>query len=476
MRSVLKSLRRRVRSVLGRPARPGALQQLLALVRSEATGNPAYLELCIELGLGQRARAALQDHPGLAPTVSTRIRLAMLEGDTAQALAQARVLLTAHGDDTPARAELAAIVDTLAPVCAQTCLEMIRRYDLVHAAEPALLAQTGQHAAALARAAELGRVLGPDRWLLEANLSGDRGLALAGLNRYLGEHGLGAVDLIAPDRPLSVNNLRAATTAPIPARRAATTSVVMTAHQCADHLDSAVQSVLRQTHADLELIVVDDASRDDTWARLRALAAADARIRPVRVDRNIGTYAAKNLGLEMATGEFVAFQDADDWSHPERFERCVAALAQDRRRIAVSAHYVRLDGDGFFRSSKVWPLTRWTPNSLLFRRSAVIERIGCFHENRFGSDSEYVSRLRAAFGPDACLKLPQPLVLAAHRPQSLMTAQDTGVDAQGVSSVRSRFQEDWTEELLQRLLAHASLHRAAQIGTARHQQAQLQRA
>jgi glycosyltransferase involved in cell wall biosynthesis len=238
----------------------------------------------------------------------------------------------------------------------------------------------------------------------------------------------------------------------------------MTCYDCAPYIDSAIRSVLDQAHGNLELIAVDDASRDNTWERLEAAAAMDDRVRAIRLQGNVGTYAAKNVGLALAQGEYLAFQDADDWSCPERFSRCMELLRRRPWVEAVVCEYVRLQDDGHFWSSLVWPLQRRTPNSVLFRRR-VLARLGFFDEHRFGSDSEFVARLQAAFGPRALYRLAQPLIVAAKRDNSLMTAPSTGLDTLGRSQARADFQEAWTEQLLRRALGGESFHRSAQRGT-----------
>jgi glycosyltransferase involved in cell wall biosynthesis len=70
---------------------------------------------------------------------------------------------------------------------------------------------------------------------------------------------------------------------------------------------------------------------------LRAAAALGDRIRLVKLAVNAGTYAARNAGLEAAGGEFAAFQDSDDWSHPRRLELQVRPMLEDRRLVATTS-------------------------------------------------------------------------------------------------------------------------------------------
>ena len=84
---------------------------------------------------------------------------------------------------------------------------------------------------------------------------------------------------------------------------------------CFNHarfLADSVDGVLRQTYPDVELIIVDDCSRDGSWAAISELARKDQRIKPVRHEQNQGASKSRNDGLEMAAGDFIAFCDADD--------------------------------------------------------------------------------------------------------------------------------------------------------------------
>ncbi|MCW3002650.1 MAG: hypothetical protein JWQ20_1948 [Conexibacter sp.] len=97
-------------------------------------------------------------------------------------------------------------------------------------------------------------------------------------------------------------------------------SVITPAHDNAVTIDATMASVAAQGYPDWELIVCDDASSDDTAARVQAAAATDPRIRLVHTDSNVGPAGARNRALESATGELVAFLDADDRLDPRYLE------------------------------------------------------------------------------------------------------------------------------------------------------------
>ncbi len=102
-------------------------------------------------------------------------------------------------------------------------------------------------------------------------------------------------------------------------------SVIVAAYNVAKYVGTALQSALSQTISDIEVIVIDDGSSDDTRAIVERLAVQDARIRFAALAKNEGVSAARNRGLDMAQGTWIAVVDADDWMAPERLSRLVVA-------------------------------------------------------------------------------------------------------------------------------------------------------
>jgi succinoglycan biosynthesis protein ExoO len=100
-------------------------------------------------------------------------------------------------------------------------------------------------------------------------------------------------------------------------------TVVMANHNGARHLAAAVRSVLDQSLSDLELVVVDDASSDDSLAVIAEAALADPRVRTIRQGVNGGPAAARNRALAAARGRWIAVVDSDDLMAPDRLERLV---------------------------------------------------------------------------------------------------------------------------------------------------------
>jgi glycosyltransferase involved in cell wall biosynthesis len=109
-------------------------------------------------------------------------------------------------------------------------------------------------------------------------------------------------------------------------------------------LRQSVTSVLDQTCTDLELVVVDDASTDDTARIAEELAEQDPRVRIVRRERSGGPAAARNSGIASGAGRFLAFCDADDLWLPEKLQRQLD-LARTSGASLLYCGYHRVDAD-----------------------------------------------------------------------------------------------------------------------------------
>lgn len=112
-----------------------------------------------------------------------------------------------------------------------------------------------------------------------------------------------------------------------------TVSVVIPAYDAGSYVGAAVRSVLAQTHSALECIVVDDGSTDDTAAIVEAIG--DERVRVLREPHRGSVSLARNRGIEVSTGELIAFLDADDIWHPDKL-LCQVELFRRRPEVCIA--------------------------------------------------------------------------------------------------------------------------------------------
>ncbi|MBY5789496.1 glycosyltransferase [Rhizobium leguminosarum bv. viciae] len=112
-------------------------------------------------------------------------------------------------------------------------------------------------------------------------------------------------------------------------------SVIIPCFNAEDFIGEAIESALKQTIADLEVIVIDDASMDGSRGIISAKASEDSRVVPIFLERNAGPAAARNVAWTRLTGTWVTLLDADDLFLPDRLERLVSfAETQDADVVA----------------------------------------------------------------------------------------------------------------------------------------------
>jgi glycosyltransferase involved in cell wall biosynthesis len=182
-------------------------------------------------------------------------------------------------------------------------------------------------------------------------------------------------------------------------------SVVIGAYNNAGTLEEAMRSMLGQTLGDLELLVVDDGSADDSRAVAERVARDDDRVRVLGLPANVGIARSLNQALAAVRAPVVAIQDADDFSAPERLERQLAVLDARPEVAVVGSRMREVDGSGaevaprtLFRAGDVNDvLLRFNPipnTSAAFRRD-VVRALGGY-DDRYRFAMEYDLWLRVA--------------------------------------------------------------------------------
>lgn len=111
-------------------------------------------------------------------------------------------------------------------------------------------------------------------------------------------------------------------------------SVIIPIYKVEPYLDACIDSVVKQTYTDMEIILVDDGSPDNCPAMCDAWAKRDSRIRVIH-EENKGQSAARNNGLDIATGDFIAFADSDDRLEPDILEKALARQQRDDADLVI---------------------------------------------------------------------------------------------------------------------------------------------
>ncbi|MDG4861397.1 glycosyltransferase family 2 protein, partial [Streptomyces sp. T-3] len=123
-------------------------------------------------------------------------------------------------------------------------------------------------------------------------------------------------------------------------------SVIVPAFKVQAYLHEALESVLRQSYADLELIAVDDCSPDASGAIIDEFAAADPRVKAVHLKENVGLGRARNAGIERASGDYLIFLDSDDTLTPDALQAIADRLKETDSPDVLVYDYARTYWNG----------------------------------------------------------------------------------------------------------------------------------
>lgn len=256
---------------------------------------------------------------------------------------------------------------------------------------------------------------------------------LGRVNRLYRDNGLCEVERRDASRALSLDNVRGTTALSAGRADGPLVSVLVPAFDAEDSLEYSVRSMLEQTHANVEVVVVDDRSPDGTAAVAQALADEDARVKLVRHEVNAGPYAARNTALALATGEYVTVHDSDDWSHPELLERQLAAL-EGRGVIATFSRLARVNPNLEFQLRPYRPMLEpihWNYTCMLMRRDRLQE-LGGWDPVQAHADHELIQRVKELAGDSALVEVVPEVPLSLFRQDAHCVTERPGTSLRSV--------------------------------------------
>lgn len=147
-------------------------------------------------------------------------------------------------------------------------------------------------------------------------------------------------------------------------------SVVMSVYNGAEYLSEAIDSILAQTFPDFELIIIDDASSDDSQAIINGYT--DKRIRLLINESNLGLPASLNKGIRYAQGKYIVRMDSDDISLPDRIEKQVRFMDAHPDIAASSGNYYMIDSFGNISKNIFGRIRSHKMNEKMLQRYALI--------------------------------------------------------------------------------------------------------
>jgi len=171
-------------------------------------------------------------------------------------------------------------------------------------------------------------------------------------------------------------------------------SVIIPNYNNDSHIKKTVLSVLNNTYKNLEVIVIDDCSTDQSMNILLQNFGNNGRVKIYSTQINSGTYYCRNLGILMSSGYYIGFVDGDDYILPEKYEYEIKKLDELNKEKLLYWGY----GTGFNRIyyedniDNIIEIKKSNYYNYIFYRK-LYNKIGYYHDNRFGADSEFIKRL-----------------------------------------------------------------------------------
>jgi len=136
-------------------------------------------------------------------------------------------------------------------------------------------------------------------------------------------------------------------------------SVIICAYNAEKYIETAINSILRQTYTNIEVLILDDTSTDSTFQIIQEAAKKDGRIRYIRLSENGGLANARKIGLENARYDWILFIDADDIAMPEMLSTQIEAVTQEPDLIAVGtyAYYIGENEEKILGIQSIGPIS-----------------------------------------------------------------------------------------------------------------------
>lgn len=117
-------------------------------------------------------------------------------------------------------------------------------------------------------------------------------------------------------------------------------SIITPAYNAEQYIAETIKSVQNQTFSDWEMIIVDDCSTDDTYKLSYSFSEKDNRIKIIQHEKNCGVAAARNTALDAAKGDYIAFLDSDDMWMPEKLEKQLAFMENNRYALTYTKYQI----------------------------------------------------------------------------------------------------------------------------------------
>lgn len=182
-------------------------------------------------------------------------------------------------------------------------------------------------------------------------------------------------------------------------------SVIMPTYNAERYLRSSINSILNQTYQNFELIIIDDCSTDATPTILEEYSEKDDRVKTITNRKNLGPAKSRNKGIKMARGKYIAVQDSDDISLPERLERQVEYLERNKDVVILGTSAYIIDDEGEPIGEDTVPVEDKKIRKILSRRNCLYHGSVMFHRKKVESLGFYREKFKYAHDLDLYLRV-----------------------------------------------------------------------
>lgn len=322
----------------------------------------------------------------------------------------------------------------------ETNTDQIRRITIIKAELLDMIGQPAEGVSVIQKALENGAH--PDLYLAMANLKSDLRERFEWINHAFAMYDLNEIEIDVDEEQVydslqTRGHIETRSNGPL-------VSVIIPAYNAEDGIQIAIESILSQSWTNLELLIVDDCSPDDTLNVIKAYEQKDSRVKVFQTPSNSGPYVARNIALQHAKGDFVTINDSDDWSHASKIEVQALHLMAHEQIIANTSEHARITEDmKLYRRGTPGKYIFPNMSSIMFRREPVLQKIGYWDSVRFAADGEFKRRLLKQFGTGAYVDLNTgPLSLPRQSVTSL-----TGSSAFGYNGFFMGVRKEYVESL-----------------------------
>ncbi len=181
-------------------------------------------------------------------------------------------------------------------------------------------------------------------------------------------------------------------------------SVIIPAYNAESYIKIAIDSIQGQTYKNLEIIVIDDKSTDNTSSIVSTIAKKDERIKLIKNETNIGIGGNRNKGIEKSNGDYICWQDADDISLPDRIQKQVDYL-ESHPEVGVVGGFITFFEDEYESKTRRYAEDDHTLRSNIFKYNPVAQPACMVRKACYKSVGLYDSSLRVSEDLDMMFRI-----------------------------------------------------------------------